>query len=130
MPYIFVVILGALAAALTLTQPATSKSTSVVLKDKETVQAIVNELQLPDDRKGLVHVILEDARVRVERMNSEVQPILASSGTQAVLPVEEVSMEQLNSETRDELQAVLDEKQMLELSRAIQSVTNSQLKLQ
>ena len=116
------VLIGALVAALTLVQPATSKSSSVVLKDKETVQDIIDELQLPDDRKGLVHVILEDARVRVGRMNSEAQPVPEADNSQFTLPVEDVSLEQLNSETQDELQAVLNDKQMVELSRAIQSV--------
>ena len=119
MPYFLVVLLGALLTALSMTNSATSKPPVLLLGDRDTVNAIVAEVNLPDDRRGLVHVILEDARVKAERLDSAILPVSASAEPLVELPAEQFTLEQLDAETRDELVEVLDEDQMNELHRAI-----------
>ncbi|KZL19560.1 hypothetical protein PsAD2_01839 [Pseudovibrio axinellae] len=122
MPYIVLVFLGALLTALSMINPATSKQPVLLHGDRQTVNAIIAEVNLPDDRRGLVHVILEDARVRAERLDGNFQLISASAETLSELPVETFTLEQLDAETRNELVEVLDEEQMTELHRAIEVV--------
>ncbi|EEA95088.1 hypothetical protein [Pseudovibrio sp. JE062] len=119
MPYFLVVLLGALLTALSMTNSATSKPPVLLLGDRDTVNAIVAEVNLPDDRRGLVHVILEDARVKAERLDGAILPVSASAEPLVELPAEQFTLEQLDAETRDELVEVLDEDQMNELHRAI-----------
>ncbi|WP_057463102.1 MULTISPECIES: hypothetical protein [unclassified Pseudovibrio] len=125
MPYLLVVFMGALLTALSMTNSATSKPPVLLLGDRDTVNAIVAEVNLPDDRRGLVHVILEDARVKAERLDSPILPISASSEPLVELPAEKFTLEQLDVETRSELVEVLDEDQMSELHRAIEVVLAS-----
>ena len=122
MPYFLVVFLGALLTALSMTNSATSKPPMLLLGDRDTVNAIVAEVDLPDDRRGLVHVILEDARVKAERLSSPILPISASVEPLAEPSSEKFALEQLDLETRNELVEVLDEDQMSELHRAIEVV--------
>ncbi|SDR25090.1 hypothetical protein [Pseudovibrio sp. Tun.PSC04-5.I4] len=122
MPYILVIFLGALLTALSLVNPATSQSPAIVLGDRDTVNAIVDEVDLPDDRRGLVHAILEDARVKAERMDGALLPISATAEPLVQLPEEGLMLEQLDEETRSELTDVLSEEQMSELHRAIKVV--------
>ncbi|KZK84332.1 hypothetical protein PsW64_01679 [Pseudovibrio sp. W64] len=117
--------MGALLTALSMTNSATSKPPVLLLGDRDTVNAIVAEVNLPDDRRGLVHVILEDARVKAERLDSPILPISASSEPLVELPAEKFTLEQLDVETRSELVEVLDEDQMSELHRAIEVVLAS-----
>ncbi|WP_208978659.1 hypothetical protein [Pseudovibrio denitrificans] len=102
-----------------MTNSATSKPPVLLLGDRDTVNAIVAEVNLPDDRRGLVHVILEDARVKAERLDGAILPVSASAEPLVELPAEQFTLEQLDAETRDELVEVLDEDQMNELHRAI-----------
>ncbi|MGG9999181.1 hypothetical protein ACQU0X_03770 [Pseudovibrio ascidiaceicola] len=125
MPYLLVVFMGALLTALSMTNSATSKPPVLLLGDRDTVNAIVAEVNLPDDRRGLVHVILEDARVKAERLDSPILPISASAEPLVELPADKFSLEQLDVETRSELVEVLDEDQMFELHRAIEVVLAS-----
>ncbi|WP_063286324.1 MULTISPECIES: hypothetical protein [unclassified Pseudovibrio] len=125
MPYLLVVFMGALLTALSMTNSATSKPPVLLLGDRDTVNAIVAEVNLPDDRRGLVHVILEDARVKAERLDSPILPISASAEPLVELPADKFSLEQLDVETRSELVEVLDEDQMSELHRAIEVVLAS-----
>lgn len=122
MPYIIAVFLGALLTALSLINPATSKSPAILLGDRDTVNAIVDEVDLPDDRRGLVHVILEDARVKAGRMDGAVLLISATADPLVQLPEDGLTLEQLDEETRSELTEVLSEEQMSELHRAIEVV--------
>ncbi|KZK89142.1 hypothetical protein PsAD46_00442 [Pseudovibrio sp. Ad46] len=117
--------MGALLTALSMTNSATSKPPVLLLGDRDTVNAIVAEVNLPDDRRGLVHVILEDARVKAERLDSPILPISASAEPLVELPADKFSLEQLDVETRSELVEVLDEDQMSELHRAIEVVLAS-----
>lgn len=117
--------MGALLTALSMTNSATSKPPVLLLGDRDTVNAIVAEVNLPDDRRGLVHVILEDARVKAERLDSPILPISASAEPLVELPADKFSLEQLDVETRSELVEVLDEDQMFELHRAIEVVLAS-----
>ncbi|WP_093516412.1 hypothetical protein [Pseudovibrio ascidiaceicola] len=125
MPYLLVVFMGALLTALSMTNSATSKPPVLLLGDRDTVNAIVAEVNLPDDRRGLVHVILEDARVKAERLDSPILPISASAEPLVELPADKFTLEQLDVETRSELVEVLDEDQMSELHRAIEVVLAS-----
>ncbi|WP_063309081.1 hypothetical protein [Pseudovibrio sp. Ad26] len=125
MPYLLVVFMGVLLTALSMTNSATSKPPVLLLGDRNTVNAIVAEVNLPDDRRGLVHVILEDARVKAERLDSPILPISASAEPLVELPADKFSLEQLDVETRSELVEVLDEDQMSELHRAIEVVLAS-----
>ncbi|SFJ95801.1 hypothetical protein SAMN04488518_101452 [Pseudovibrio ascidiaceicola] len=117
--------MGALLTALSMTNSATSKPPVLLLGDRDTVNAIVAEVNLPDDRRGLVHVILEDARVKAERLDSPILPISASAEPLVELPADKFTLEQLDVETRSELVEVLDEDQMSELHRAIEVVLAS-----
>lgn len=117
--------MGALLTALSMTNSATSKPPVLLLGDRDTVNAIVAEVNLPDDRRGLVHVILEDARVKAERLDSPILPISASAEPLVELPADKFTLEQLDVETRSELVDVLDEDQMSELHRAIEVVLAS-----
>ncbi|KZL16386.1 hypothetical protein PsAD26_00426 [Pseudovibrio sp. Ad26] len=117
--------MGVLLTALSMTNSATSKPPVLLLGDRNTVNAIVAEVNLPDDRRGLVHVILEDARVKAERLDSPILPISASAEPLVELPADKFSLEQLDVETRSELVEVLDEDQMSELHRAIEVVLAS-----
>ncbi len=122
MPYFLVVLLGALLTALSMTNSATSKPPVLLLGDRATVNAIIAEVNLPDDRRGLVHAILEDARVKAKRLDGEILPISAGSEPLVELPKDDFTLEQLDVETRSELVEVLDEDQMSELHRAVDVV--------
>ncbi len=117
--------MGALLTALSLTNSATSRPAVLLLGDRETVNAIIAEVNLPDDRRGLVHVILEDARVKAERLDSPMLSVSAKAEPLTELPAEKFTLEQLDVETRSELVEVLDEDQMSELHRAIDVVLAS-----
>lgn len=115
-------LLGALLTALSMTNSATSKPPVLLLGDRATVNAIIAEVNLPDDRRGLVHAILEDARVKAKRLDGEILPISAGSEPLVELPKDDFTLEQLDVETRSELVEVLDEDQMSELHRAVDVV--------
>ncbi len=122
MPYFLVVLLGALLTALSMTNFATSRPPILLLGDRATVNAVVAEVNLPDDRRGLVHAILEDARVKAARMDGEILPISASSEPLVELLEDSFAFEQLDAETRNELVEALDKDQMAELHRAVEVV--------
>ena len=122
MPYVFVVILGALLTGFALTNPATSQPPVFMVGDRETVTAIVDELNLPDDRRGLIHVILEDARVRAQREDGNKLVFASVAGTSEGTSGEDLTLGSLDDETRSELFEVLDHEQMNELHRAIKVV--------
>ncbi len=125
MPYFLVVLLGALLTALSMTNSATSKPPVLLLGDRATVNAIIAEVNLPDDRRGLVHAILEDARVKAKRLDGEILPISAGSEPLVELPKDDFTLEQLDAETQNELVEVLDDDQMSELHRAVDVVLAS-----
>ncbi|GHB26193.1 hypothetical protein GCM10007094_12960 [Pseudovibrio japonicus] len=122
MPYFLVVLLGAFLTALSMTNSATSRPPVLLLGDRATVNAVVAEVNLPDDRRGLVHAILEDARVKAARMDGEILPISASSEPLVKLAEDSFTLEQLDAETRNELVEALDKDQMAELHRAVEVV--------
>ncbi len=125
MPYFLIALSTAFISIFVMVSSATSKPPVLLLGDRATVNAIIDEVNLPDDRRGLVHVILEDARVRAERLDRALLPVSASSEPLVELPTEAFTMEQLDAETRSELIDILDEEQLLELHRAIDVILTS-----
>lgn len=114
----FKTLLSAVVVGIGLALPAGGTEVPVIWGDKQEILHVVDELKLEDDKRMLVHAILEEARVTARRIYQDVGAELGQPTTLLQRVQTASRLADLERETMDDLASVLTEEEMGEVRRS------------
>ncbi|MDD7909647.1 hypothetical protein PUV47_06930 [Pseudovibrio exalbescens] len=95
-----------------------AKEVPLIWGEKQEIQSVVKQLDLPDDKRNLVHMILEEARVNARRIYQDAGAELGETTNMIQRVQISPRMAELEREIMMDLSAILTEAELSEFRRS------------